>query len=267
VIDDGSTDGTSEAVKARYPDVDIVTGDGNLWWTGAISKGMHYAHDQGATHHIWLNDDCLVPEHTLENLIQFVDDYPNTIIGAQGYTDDTHKQLAFGGKKLKGGYYEIFRCPSGETASCDMLSGNLVCLPRSVVEVIGFPDTKLPHYGGDTLYLIQAKQAGFQIFVDARTDPIDIPGKSALQPISWMLQSGGPFKIIKLVFQPQSILNWRVWWVLLTVDHGSKGVIFFVLKYLSLLPKLIVITGFRFLPPETRQRIMTTKRSLTGTLG
>ena len=44
VIDDGSTDGTSEAIQSLYPDVIILTGDGNLWWTGAIKKGMEYAY-------------------------------------------------------------------------------------------------------------------------------------------------------------------------------------------------------------------------------
>lgn len=266
VVDDGSIDGTSEMTKARYPDVTIVAGDGNLWWTGAIAEGMRHAHNKGATHYIWLNDDCLVPPKTIANLIQFVDDHPNSIIGAQGYTDETQKQLAFGGKKLRGGYYEMFRCPSGETAPCDMLSGNLVCIPRSVVDSIGFPDTKLPHYGGDTLYLIQARKAGFQIFVDGLTNPIDIPGQSALQPTSWMLQSGGPLRIIKLIFQPQSILSWRVWWILLTTEHGPKGVIFFIAKYLSILPKLIIITGFRFLSPEIRQRVMVAKQNLARVL-
>lgn len=266
IVDDGSTDGTAEAVKAQYPDVTILSGDGQLWWTGAIAQGMRYAYYQGATHYIWLNDDCLVPEGTLENLIHFANDHPQSIVGAQGYTNDTCSDLAFGGKHLNRGYYELFRCPMGETASCDMLSGNLVCIPRSVVETIGFPDTKLPHYGGDTLYLMQARQAGFHLFVDARTAPIDIPGESALQPISWMLQPGEPLKIIKLVFQPQSILSWRVWWILLTADHGFKGVGFFMIKYLLLLPKLLIITGFRFLPPTTRQHVMMTKRRLGGTL-
>ena len=39
LTDDGSTDGTSEAVKKIYPQVNIIQGDGNLFW----SRGMYIA--------------------------------------------------------------------------------------------------------------------------------------------------------------------------------------------------------------------------------
>jgi GT2 family glycosyltransferase len=37
VVDDGSKDGTAEAIREQYPMVEILTGDGNLWWMGAIA--------------------------------------------------------------------------------------------------------------------------------------------------------------------------------------------------------------------------------------
>lgn len=262
VVDDGSTDGTSTAIQAQYPSVTVLSGSGQLWWTGATAQGMQYAQQQGASHFIWLNDDCLVPSGTLHNLISFVDQHPKAIIGAQGYS--VGSQLVFGGKHLHHGYYYLFPCPFGETAPCDMLSGNLVCLPQAVVATIGLPDTILPHYGGDTLYLIRARQAGFNLHVDGRTSPTDMPGESALQPDSWMLQAGGPLKIFQLIFQPQSILNWRVWWVLLTVDHGLLGVWLFGVKYLGLVPKLTIITMLRLLTISIRKKIMALKRRLTA---
>ncbi|PZV08249.1 MAG: glycosyltransferase family 2 protein [Leptolyngbya sp.] len=261
VVDDASTDGTAEVITTQYPSITILQGSGQLWWTGAITMGMRHAYQQGATHLIWLNDDCLVPQGTFKNLVRFVDKHPDTIVGAQGYSDIDQTRLAFGGKHPQRWHYKLFRCPRGETAPCDMLSGNLVCIPRAVVDTIGLPDTRLPHYGGDTLYLIQARQAGFRLFVDARTAPIDVPGQSAVYPQSWMLQGGAPFKVMSLIFKPQSMLSWRVWWVLLIKDYGIFGAFIFLGKYCQMLFRLALITGLRFLPLPVRQKLMLLKQS------
>lgn len=39
LVDDSSTDGTSEGVKDLFPNVNIIKGDGNLFW----SRGMQLA--------------------------------------------------------------------------------------------------------------------------------------------------------------------------------------------------------------------------------
>lgn len=39
LVDDASTDGTSDAVKQLFPEVHIIRGDGNLFW----SRGMFTA--------------------------------------------------------------------------------------------------------------------------------------------------------------------------------------------------------------------------------
>ena len=36
LVDDGSTDGTAEAVQQTYPQINIFSGDGNLFWNGGM---------------------------------------------------------------------------------------------------------------------------------------------------------------------------------------------------------------------------------------
>ena len=98
VIDDGSTDGSAAAIQAEYPGVQILQGDGNLWWTGAIRRGMQYASEQGAEFFIWLNDDCRVEPNAIADLVRFCREHPQAIVGAQGFEADNPNQLSFGGK-------------------------------------------------------------------------------------------------------------------------------------------------------------------------
>ena len=41
VIDDGSTDGTSEYLQ-QNPSLNVLQGDGSLWWGGSIELGLQY---------------------------------------------------------------------------------------------------------------------------------------------------------------------------------------------------------------------------------
>ena len=60
LTDDGSTDGTSEAVSSLFPDVNIIKGDGSLFW----NRGMCAAWDEAARtspdFYLWLNDDTML---------------------------------------------------------------------------------------------------------------------------------------------------------------------------------------------------------------
>ena len=42
LIDDGSKDGTSTAIKEYFPSTVIIPGDGNLWWGGSLHKAYQW---------------------------------------------------------------------------------------------------------------------------------------------------------------------------------------------------------------------------------
>lgn len=243
VIDDGSIDGTANAIEIEYPNVIVLKGDGDLWWTGAIALGMRHAYDHGAEYIVWLNDDCELSPDTLPSLVQFCQEHPNAIAGAQGFLKDSTEALAFGGKRKTCQGYRYLQADKSQVLPCDLLSGNVVCLPRSVIDAIGYPDAQLtPHYGGDSLYLIRAKKAGFQLYVDARHPVWSLPGESHLYPTHWLNCEGEPSRLMKLVFNPHSGLSWRVWLRLNWEAYSVWGLIMFIKKYTSIL----LITAFRY---------------------
>lgn len=165
VIDDGSTDGTSEAIHNLYSTVTVLKGDGNLWWTGAIRQGMEYAIAQGADYLIWLNDDCYPQAGAIAQLLYVCMTRENAIVGGQSFDPETLNP-SYSGVICKATTIAPVFDLTDELSECDGLNGNLVCFPRSVVEAIGYPDTtRFPHYHGDATYTHAAKRKGYQLFI------------------------------------------------------------------------------------------------------
>jgi rhamnopyranosyl-N-acetylglucosaminyl-diphospho-decaprenol beta-1,3/1,4-galactofuranosyltransferase len=76
VIDNASTDGTAAAVRGGFPDVRLVTLDGNYGGAGGFAYGMALALADGADV-IWLMDDDTVPApEALAALLSARDRYP-----------------------------------------------------------------------------------------------------------------------------------------------------------------------------------------------
>lgn len=157
VIDDGSTDGTTSAIQKEFPDTQILTGDGNLWWTGAMCKGMEYAYAQGGKAFFWLNDDCTPAPGSLVKMHELSVKQGNAVVGAACYISETNQLKPTGAK----GRTRIAANP-GEILSVDEMSGHCVYIPRAVIETIGLPDQqRFPHYHGDSSYILRATRSNF----------------------------------------------------------------------------------------------------------
>lgn len=160
VVDDGSNDGTSEEVAIQFPQVDLVFGDGNLYWTGGILKGMRRGIELGATAFVWLNDDTETSEASLRRLSKRVDSHPNEMVGASPWVNES--PMAF--SSLRG--IGVAANP-GERQKVDVLAGFLVAFSIAVVRKIGLPDAEgYPHYAGDSEYTRRAQNSGIELWLD-----------------------------------------------------------------------------------------------------
>jgi GT2 family glycosyltransferase len=97
VIDDGSTDGTSDMIRSSFPEAALLSGDGNLWWSGATNLGVRYALDHGATHVMTLNDDVRVVADFVEKMMFWAEKEPKALLGAAAL-DYRTQRLVYGGE-------------------------------------------------------------------------------------------------------------------------------------------------------------------------
>ena len=70
LVDDGSTDGTSEAVSEEFPQAVIIRGDGNLFWNHGMITAWEAAAADGQDFYLWLNDDTMMKEGALACLME-----------------------------------------------------------------------------------------------------------------------------------------------------------------------------------------------------
>src|SRR5580700_8623826 len=60
LVNDGSTDGTDEAVHSRFPDVRVLQGDGTLFWNGGMRMAFETAARESFDAYLFLNDDTFL---------------------------------------------------------------------------------------------------------------------------------------------------------------------------------------------------------------
>ncbi|MBK6963893.1 MAG: glycosyltransferase family 2 protein [Bacteroidales bacterium] len=176
VIDDGSTDHTSEWIKANYPETIVLTGDGHLWWSGGINKGITYAlNSSGCDYTLWWNNDIHCTADYFNEILTLIKETPtNTVIGSKIYFADEHKTIwSMGGvfdprsgKKYTIGMNETDSEKFNKVTDADWLPGMGTLVHRSVFEKTGLVNEKdFPQYHGDSDFTYRAKLDGFNIKV------------------------------------------------------------------------------------------------------
>lgn len=239
IVDDGSTDDTAEAIAVNYPEIKILHGDGNLWWTGATALGMQYAHEQGAEFIVWLNDDCLPELGTLDGLITFLKAHPNSIAAPTCYAGSLQGEPQHNGFQGRQGC----NANPGQTLVVDGTSGWCVAMPASVVKRVGLPNTRrFPHYSGDDIYTLQVTRAGYHGYLLGDLAAVLYgPVHARLTFRDYFRPGLSPAKIFKSLFwDKKSPYRLPTRFFVMTERYGStKGIVLFCSKLLNWLGQFV----------------------------
>src|SRR4051794_19995847 len=70
VVDNGSTDGTTDAIRATFPRTEVVRSEVNLGFAEGNNVGLRAAFDGGAEYALLLNNDTLVDPGLVRALVE-----------------------------------------------------------------------------------------------------------------------------------------------------------------------------------------------------
>ncbi len=159
LVDDNSTDGTSDAVKLSYPLINIIEGNGHLYW----NRGMYMAWVEAAKgiydYYLWLNDDTMLFPGAIMELLHCENLINNSAVVCGAICSESSNEFTYGGKTKTGSPL----IPNGFIQEAYTINGNCVLVSNIVFQIIGYLDPIFPHAIGDYEYGLRAIKKGFKV--------------------------------------------------------------------------------------------------------
>ena len=167
LLDDGSTDGTSEMVSQQISSVTVLRGSGNWWWAGSLHQGYLWLKAQNVpalSLVLIINDDAIFDANYLQTAISILAGQQRVLLISNAY-GETSRQLFDGGihadwKRLK---FSLETNP--DKINCASTRG-LFLLVSDFFNIGGFYPRLLPHYASDYEFTVRAYHKGYTFIVD-----------------------------------------------------------------------------------------------------
>jgi GT2 family glycosyltransferase len=248
LVDDNSPDLTGKYVKNRFPFINVLKGNGKLYWAGGVRLILDKLGKTISTFDgiLLLNDDIILKQEIFDELIN-VGLQRNAIVGGTvvtptGLVESSGSKLGIICKpKVKR------KAPNGCWQECDVMPGHIMFIPISIYQTLGGFDKDLPYRFLDLEFSLRASRAGFKVLLAPDVVALTSEVHDYYKETSSM--RGGIRKLVRdVLLHPkgphirESVIYLKkvsplIWWLWLPLFYRA----FFVAVFLSYFEKLLFV--------------------------
>jgi glycosyltransferase involved in cell wall biosynthesis len=162
IVDDGSRDGTAEAVSREFLEADIVRGSGDLFWSRGMAIAEATAMRSRPDYLLWLNDDVYLYRDALKRLLSAADACPrHPVLFAGAVCDPQTGKTTYGGARRRDWHPNRYALvpPADAAITVDTVNGNVLLVPRETYLLLGGIDGEFAHSYADYDYGLRLRLA------------------------------------------------------------------------------------------------------------
>jgi N-acetylglucosaminyl-diphospho-decaprenol L-rhamnosyltransferase len=194
VVDNGSTDGTVDVVRERFPDVRVIEQE-NRGMGGGNNTGMRAARGR---YFFLLNSDAWVVDDAVDRLAAFADDHPDAaVVGPRLVNTDGSLQRSVRAEptlwRLATEYLYVRKLAPrtsllnplyvggfdhASTREVESLSGPALLVRREAADAVGLFDESFFMFSEETDWCFRFRQAGWRVVFFPGAEVVHVGGAS-----------------------------------------------------------------------------------------
>lgn len=237
IVDDRSVDGTVEAVRAAFPEVVVIEGQGDLWYTGAMNIGIRAALDWSPDYLLLMNDDQVFDDRALLQLVHTAEKFGNCVVGGLLLLwDQPHKvfQVSPMWRTVWGGWRHwqqqtIWTIPQSAW-EVELIVGNCMLVPSEVVRNHGTMNERWLPNNGDAEFTPRLRRRGVRLVIEPKARVFCQPNEIPKSPR--MMDWKERYRILWGDIRLKHNLRRRFYSYLLGGPDPVRGLIAFVIFFL-----------------------------------
>ncbi|MEO9513938.1 MAG: glycosyltransferase family 2 protein [Flavobacteriaceae bacterium] len=171
LTDDGSTDGTYDAVSKEFPEVTILKGNGNLFWAKGMNNSWTEALKKEYDGYLLINDDTFVESNLFHQITtseaKCLEKYGRKGVYVGTTYDESSKSITYGGSIILNRFlYTSKRLdPNGDIQACHLSNANILYVDASVISEVGILSKGYAHGIADYDYSLKCVRKKLPVII------------------------------------------------------------------------------------------------------